>query len=447
VLDDQAEIVRAIDRGILRAPLSAISFDLAGSGYVEEEWFASGIAHSFEAVSMPSDGRWTIEQATSAGYRTRILTRLPSDPAHFNGTVVVEWMNVSSGESAPDWDYLNPMLMREGFGYVAVSAQRIAISGGPPLIGSSFEGSATGLANTDPDRYGSLHHPGDEYSFDLFAQIGQSVAANSGGVTGILSPDHVVATGESQSAYFLTTFANAVQPIGSPFDGIFLHSRGGSVAPLDGGPIDDDDADCVQIRDDIDVPVFVFETQTDLIELRYSRARQENTDHIRTWEVAGTAHADAYLVGPAVRFLGCTSPVNDGPQHEVIQAAFTAFNEWVVTKKVPPCPEPLAIDRTTDAALVLDEHGNALGGVRTPAVDVPTSILSGSAPEGASEICSLFGETTIFTPMTLARIYGSKAGYLTRFSSSLDAAIDGGYILAADRSSLLARARSVEFPD
>ena len=46
--------------------------------------------------------------------RTRILVRRPSNPAKFSGTVVVEWMNESEGESAPDWDYLNPELMDAG---------------------------------------------------------------------------------------------------------------------------------------------------------------------------------------------------------------------------------------------------------------------------------------------------------------------------------------------
>ena len=46
-------------------------------------------------------------------------------------------MNESAGESAPDWDYLNPELMREGFAYVAVSAQAVGVNGGTPILGSA----------------------------------------------------------------------------------------------------------------------------------------------------------------------------------------------------------------------------------------------------------------------------------------------------------------------
>ncbi len=133
-----------ITTGHIVEPLSANAPDLAAYGYVEQEYFASGTASAFTATSMPSDGRWTIKPTTSAPYTTRILIRRPASPAHFNGTVVVEWMNVSAGESAPDWDYLNPSLMRAGYAYVGVSAQALGVDGGHAILGQSG-GSSGGL--------------------------------------------------------------------------------------------------------------------------------------------------------------------------------------------------------------------------------------------------------------------------------------------------------------
>ena len=216
-------------------PLSANSLNLAASGYQEEEFFASGTASAFKATSSPSNGKWSIAPTTSAAYRTRILVRRPTDPARFNGTVVVEWMNVSSGESAPDWDYLNPELMRAGYAYVAVSAQALGVDGGTPILGSVDAGSNGGLVGSDPARYGSLHHPGDEYAMDLFAQIGRSLQAAKVPALGGLRPRHVVAVGESQSAFYLTTFADALQPLTHTFAGIFIHSRGGAGAAAERG--------------------------------------------------------------------------------------------------------------------------------------------------------------------------------------------------------------------
>jgi hypothetical protein len=202
----------------------------------------------------------------------------------------------------------------------------------------------------------------------------------------------------------------------------------------------------VRIRTDLTVPVFMFETQTDLIELGYAAARQPNTARIRTWQVAGTSHADAYEVGNDAAILGCTTPVNDGPQHTVVQAAFAAFTKWVDDGTPPPSPAPFTLSSTAPAVLALDSHGNVIGGVRTPAVDVPVSTLSGAAPAGATSICALFGSAVPFSSSTLTSLYQTKSNYLAAYTASLDKAIKGGYILSADRASLLAQAQQVQIP-
>ena len=431
------------DTGHVIEPLSANPTDLAAHGYEEQEYFASGTAYSFTSRTSPSDGKWTIAVSGSAPYRTRIIVRRPSDPARFDGNVVVEWMNVSAGESAPDWDYLDPALMDSGAAYVAVSAQALAVNGGKALLSS---GSSPGLSQDEPARYGSLHHPGDQYSLDMFAQIGQALRASAPSVLGGLRPSHVLAIGESQSAFYLTTYADAIQPLDHAYQGIFIHSRGGGAIPINGESVTSSINGDVRIRTDLDVPVFMFETQTDLIQLGYAAARQPNTSRIRTWEVAGTSHADAYEVGSAASFLGCSTAVNSGPQHEVAQAAFVAFLHWVDDGTQPPSPKPFALSSTDPARLALDAHGNVVGGVRTPAVDVPVSTLSGAPPQGSGELCGLFGSTVPFTSQTLVALYGTKAGYVAAYTSDLNRAIAAGYILAADRASLLAEATQVPFP-
>ena len=85
------------------------AFDLAASGYVGEEWFASGAAGSYRQVGeMSDDGRWRASPAASAAFRTRLVVRRPRDASAWNGTVVVEWLNVSGGlDAAPDWLFLH----------------------------------------------------------------------------------------------------------------------------------------------------------------------------------------------------------------------------------------------------------------------------------------------------------------------------------------------------
>ena len=44
----------------------------------------------------------------TADYTNRAIVRRPADPAKFNGTVLVEWLNVSGGaDLAVDFGYLS----------------------------------------------------------------------------------------------------------------------------------------------------------------------------------------------------------------------------------------------------------------------------------------------------------------------------------------------------
>lgn len=432
-------------------PISAVPVDLAGNGYVTEEFFVSGTARSFEASGpLVADGRWSVAPRDSAPYRTRIVVRRPSEPQRFNGTVLVEWFNVSSGgEASPDWTYLGPQIVADGYAYVGVSAQSTGIDGGTALVGVPGLGQPAGLVASGPERYGSLTHPGDRFSFDMFSQIGRALRQREPtSALGPLVPHRVVAVGESQSAFFLTSYIDAVHQTAHAYDGFFVHSRGASGASLQGTPIASSEVPRgLQVRGDVEVPVFMFETETDLgPALDYGPARQPDTDRVRTWEVAGTAHADAYVVGGFASLLGCDFTVNEGPQHFVAQAALVALNRWVTDGVAPPTAAPLELSRTSPPELARDALGNAIGGVRTPAVDVPVAALSGEAPPGVSRLCSLFGSTVRFDDSTLVELYGDKRGYLLAYHQSLDTAIAAGFLLDSDRAQLLAQAQAVAFP-
>ena len=147
-----------------------------------------------------------------------------------------------------------------------------------------------------------------------------------------------------------------MHPLDPVFDGFLIHSRGASVAPLDGdfaSRADREDAeealaDGVLIRTDLDVPVMIVETETDLTLLGYANARQPDTDLLRTWEVAGTAHADAHFMRSIVggprdpglgSLIGCPEPINTGPHHEVVSAAFHDLVTWVADGTTPPAGE------------------------------------------------------------------------------------------------------------
>jgi Alpha/beta hydrolase domain len=101
------------------------TFSLSSVAYTQSEFFISGQASSYAPTApLGSDGEWQVAPATTASYTTRIVVYRPADPARFNGTVVVEWLNVSAGvDAAAEWLYSHNEMIRDGFAYVGVSAQ------------------------------------------------------------------------------------------------------------------------------------------------------------------------------------------------------------------------------------------------------------------------------------------------------------------------------------
>ncbi len=421
------------------------TYDLSVSAYVEEEFFLAGTARSFEMAGERSeDGRWTAAPAGSATFKTRILVRRPADVGRFGGTVHIEWLNVSGNTDAgPDWSYLHREIVRRGAAWVGVSAQQVGIDGG----GLPFVPDAS-LKKLNPDRYGSLVHPGDAFSYDIFTQSARCLVGNGElGPLGPFRPQRLVAIGESQSAAFLVTYINAIDPLEQVFDGYLVHGRGTGGAALDGFrliPRDGAqlDLDAVRrqqaperIRPDVRSPVLVLQSETDVVSLGGGRARQDDGERLRLWEVAGAAHADSYLLLAAhsdtgsaaaqemARLIGTTQlpapmtadvPINSGPQqHYVGQAGLRQLERWVAEGVAPPRADRLD---TKGDGFATDEHGIARGGVRTPWVDVPVAVLSGLGQSG-NGFAFLFGTTMPFDTGALARLYpGGKEDYLVRFA-------------------------------
>jgi hypothetical protein len=420
--------------------------DLAAVGWIEEEFAASGTAVSYASDGdLPTDGTFDLHQDQTADYRTRVIVRRPGQTDDFNGTVVIEWLNISGGvDAAPDYTYLADELVRAGYAWVGVSAQLIGVEGGDVLVpvdaGAGIAG--RGLKSLDPERYADLSHPGDAFAYDIFTQVGR--AARAGTLLGDLEATTVIAAGESQSAFMLTTYANGVQPLTGAFDGFLIHSRGAAAAPLGEAGAGIDFARALggpptRIRTDLDVPVLVLETETDVTSiLGYAAARQPDSDLLRVWEIAGTAHADAYVLGPMAGSLGCAQPINAGPLHYVAKAALRHLDAWAQGGGEPPSAEPLAVG--ADGALVRDADGIATGGIRTPPVEVPVVVLSGDPAPGGSIVCLLMGTTTPMPPERLVALYPEVGSYLAAYEAATAEAIDAGFVLDDDREALLADA-------
>jgi len=443
---------------------------LSQFGYEQSEYFISGTATSYvptdyascgtPCIAGPSNGESSVRPYSTASYTTRVVVYRPIDPRKFNGTVMVEWLNVSLGLDIPAvWGDSDNELIREGVAWVGVSAQAVGVDW---------------LVTNDPARYGSLSDPGDSYSYDIFSQAGQAVWDNSAQLLGGLTPRHLIATGESQSASYLSTYVDAVAPLANVYNGYLLDSRLVPAA-LSQSPqpaVTPGNGHGFQFRTDISTPVFEFETESDVFGLTLYD-RQPNTNQFRLWEVAGTSHGDYYgvFVGPTVTgtegailnlaamqnppstipgFGTCPYPINTGGAHWILNAAVWWINQWVVNGQAPPIP-PLLQTTTTPGVypvFVTDANGNVLGGVRSPQVDAPIATLSGAVDSEFGTTCFAFGSTIPFSPSTLTTLYPTHAQFVSDWDRAVQKDVLGGYLLltdalALDNSALLSDIGSV----
>jgi hypothetical protein len=428
-------------------PFSASLDDLSAVGYVEEEFVVEGEAICYRPLGeFGPDGLWSAEPAGTAPFRTRVLLQRPVDPGRFNGTVVVGWNNVTAG-----YELLAelPILAEDGYAYACASVQSVGIEG----VGSSPQG----LKAWDPERYGSLEHPGDRYSYGIFSAVARALGPHrpTGGLDplGGLRVERTVALGASQSAARLATYINAVQPLSAAFDGFLVLIHFGSGASIDDDTVFDANATRpapvfrtrTRLRDDLGAPIMLVNSETETP--AYVAARQPDSAGFRFWEVAGAAHVSAPQM--ARRSAKCE---RDGvpmrvapnpPSHisyvPVASAALGHLQRWMNGGPPPPV-QPLISMAGDPPQIQRDEHANALGGVRMPGMEAPIAHNTGVSP--VQGLGGLGGGHEPFSAGQLAQLYGDRDGYLARFEKAAAAAVASGVLRASEADALVDDARA-----
>ena len=380
-------------------PFFSTWLDLAAAGYVEEEYYLSGAADAYSTTGA--------KLASDVPYRTRLIVRRPASDAAFNGTVLVEWQNVTAGY---DLDALwNRRHLREGYAWIGVSAQRVGVDQ---------------LRAWSPTRYGSLDVTGggafttDQLSYDVFAQAGEAVGSPGAvDLLGGLDVERVLGIGASQSAGRMTIYYNVVLPQEQPvFDGYaFIVGS----APTRVGT----------------EPIFQVLSETDVTN---PLTRRPDSDVFRRWEVAGAAHSgwegQEYRRPLSIRDLGaapvyeCTNPpFSRIPLSQVIEAAYAHLASWVDGGAPPPPAPYLAFNGTTK---VRNELGLALGGIQLSQVAVPTALNTGS--NSGPSFCILFGTHVPFGDEQLGELYRNHGQYVSAVAKTDEANVEAGFLLEAD---------------
>ena len=102
-----------------------------------------------------------------------------------------------------------------------------------------------------------------------------------------------------------------------------------------------------------------------------------------------------------------------------------------------------AIPGHFDAAVRRDRHGNALGGVRTPYVDVPTARYAPNNVNTERNV-SLQGAKFPFDKATLKELYGSRDAYSERVAQQADELAKGRWLLPRHADAIKAEAVAME---
>ena len=325
-----------------------------------------------------------------------------------------------------------------------------------------LSGAPQGLRAWDPERYGELSIASDDDSFDIFTQAARVVGPERDRTTDVLGGlevERVVAMGSSQSAGRLATYVNGIQPFAGAIDGFLLLIYFGSGTPLEVGdavvnivnPTEPFDARAAllgsnRIRDDLDVPVMVVNSELEAIAC-YA-VRQPNSDRFCYWEAAGTCHVSRQAMNLRApkyeRDFGAPLPmpssVNEISMIPLYDAGLHHLQQWLTNGTAPPAP-PLIEFSGDPPHVVRDEHGIARGGIRLPQADVP--LAQNSAIPVADDILSvLYGSSVAFPAAKVRQLYGDQATFLARFEEAARAAEKMGVLLPRDVSALVDEARA-----
>src|SRR5260370_10410960 len=311
-------------------PCFSSNDDLLPRGFVEQDFYFQGTANRYNTPSLATGS--IIDSGHP--YLTRMLVRRPADTKQFNGTVLVEWLNVTNGFDADNtWFFSWEHILKEGYAWVGVSAQEVGVAR---------------LQTWNPTRYGSLDVTqggtitGDDLSYDIFSQAGQAVTQPMGvDPLGRLKARRAIAIGESQSAFRLATYINSINPLANEYHGFLVLSTLGNF-----------------IRTDLSVPVWKILTEYD-VENSEASVRQPDTAQFRTCEIAGSSHVDQHLrrSREALELRDFSTPTTASsaeailapqcavpsigtrvPTHYIVGHAYDLLVRWIANGVPPPSP-------------------------------------------------------------------------------------------------------------
>lgn len=457
--------------------------DLAKLGYAEKEYFVSGRANVYGYAS----GGGLKVLAAGAPYTTRILVRYPADPTKFSGNVIVELLNPSDKFDADlVWEMTSNYLIENGDAYVGITSKPIA---------------AEFLKRFEPKRYaalswanplragGTCKNPGpallpghsspqteDGLIWDIVTQVGALLKSQSpANPLANLHVHYLFQTAYSQTGAYVGTYIAEFQPHavltnGKPiYDGFLIGGAAGVSAINQCATPPEHGQPGALVRSS--QPIIRIMSLTDFYRFgpfqTYLERRPDSdtpSDRYRLYEVSGAAHviatldrsapakADVRAGGLKPEEVKCKGPESDFPSEYVYDGSLANLERWVCDGIPPPHAARIAVSRPGDpnATVLTDQFGNARGGVRTPAVDVPIATYYGTStsvgPETTPPTCTIVGHMVPFDHTKLAKLYATHSNYVNKVSTDVDRLVSERWITAADGRKIKQQANRAHVP-
>jgi hypothetical protein len=210
----------------------------------------------------------------------------------------------------------------------------------------------------------------------------------------------------------------------------------------------------------IDVPLIQMNTQTEVNSTAAmgNKYRRPDTDEkgnqYRLYEMAGMPHNDS-RENPTYTPNPCDKPVTRFPVGAMMAMGLDHLIQWVDQGKVPLHADRIMVEK---GAIVMDQFGNARGGVRNTYVDVPVAqygvpnAATGSranvqvnGQQAASFYCSIAGFEIPMKADDLGVRYQTPDSYRKQVNKTLKDLVKVGWFLPMYSKQVENDAMSVKF--
>lgn len=376
-------------------------YDMAHYHYVADEYVITGNA----------DGE---------PYKTRLVIRRPEDMSRFSGLVIMEPMHPAG--FAHGFEHNSVYIMDSG--HIAVEVTTMGLD----------------LAKAANARRYADHTFSPNQTSEVLAQVGALIQSDKSPIAG-QGLRKIILFGTSATSYMLTQYLDQAHGLfklangDDIFDGFLPTSNGTSIKP-------------------VDVPMIQMPTQHEYSNVATAvQDGDEPGNQFRVYEVAGIGHLMArhnVRITPGL----CEHTPTNYPLEPGFSLALHHLLQWVDKGITPPRADRVLLDRNVDndgSLMVLDEHGNPVGGIRNPYVDVPVAkyiagnTLAKGQDQSLAAVCRLSVYEEPFSKAKLKQLYGSKNNYLRLVEEDLDKLEAAGWSLPVYHDLIMADARAVEF--